>query len=98
MLNALSESFTALIGSNQVLYACEVMLSSIKAKQLFQTDSAVLLIMKSEVLLVSYFRYGQEVGKGANPNNFLTLQICEQKNEKKNTVGIEFLVFFPHTR
>jgi len=28
------------------LYACEVMLSSIKAKQLFQTDSAVLLIVK----------------------------------------------------
>jgi len=49
MLNALSVSFTALMGSNQVLYACEVMLSSIKAKQLFQTDSAVLLIVKNSV-------------------------------------------------
>ena len=31
------------------------------------------------------------------PNIFLTLQICEQKNEKKNGLGIEFLIFFPHT-
>ena len=41
MLNALSVSFTAWIGSNQVLYACGVMLSLIKARQLFQTDCAV---------------------------------------------------------
>jgi len=31
------------------------------------------------------------------PYNFLTMQICEQKSEKKNRKGIEFLVFFPHT-
>jgi len=31
------------------------------------------------------------------PNNFLTMQICEQKNEKKNTLGIEFSLFFLHT-
>ena len=30
-------------------------------------------------------------------NIFLTLQICEQKSEKKNRKGIEFLIFFPHT-
>ncbi|MAO08668.1 MAG: hypothetical protein CL596_08155 [Alteromonas sp.] len=30
-------------------------------------------------------------------NIFLTLQICEQKNEKKNEMGIEFLIFFSHT-
>lgn len=29
-------------------------------------------------------------------NNFLTLQICEQKSYKKNTLGIEYLVFFSH--
>jgi len=25
------------------------------------------------------------------------VQICEQKNEKKNGLGIEFLIFFTHT-
>ena len=39
----------------------------------------------------------KRLGLGAIPNTFLTLQICEQKNEKKNPKGIEFLVFFPHT-
>ena len=29
-------------------------------------------------------------------NNFLTLQICEQKSYKKNTLGIEYLLFFSH--
>ncbi len=30
-------------------------------------------------------------------NIFLTMQICEQKNEKKNSLGIEFSLFFSHT-
>jgi len=25
------------------------------------------------------------------------MQICEQKNEKKNGMGIEFVIFFSHT-
>ena len=29
-------------------------------------------------------------------NNLLTMQICEQKSYKKNTLGIEYLLFFPH--
>jgi len=29
-------------------------------------------------------------------NNLLALQICEQKSYKKNTLGIEYLVFFSH--
>ncbi len=29
-------------------------------------------------------------------NKFLTLQICEQKSYKKNTLGIEYLLFFSH--
>ena len=43
---------TAWMGSNQVLNACELMLSSMKDKQLFQTDSAVLLIVIVEVLFI----------------------------------------------
>lgn len=35
--------------------------------------------------------------KRISPNIILTLQICEQKNEKKNSLGIEFLIFFLHT-
>ena len=35
--------------------------------------------------------------KSKFPNNLSTLQICEQKNEKKNSLGIEFVVFFLHT-
>jgi len=31
------------------------------------------------------------------PNNLSTLQICERTNEKKNSLGIEFVVFFSHT-
>lgn len=30
-------------------------------------------------------------------NDSLTMQICEQINEKKNGLGIDFLVFFSHT-
>jgi hypothetical protein len=50
MLNELSDNFTGLIGSNHVLNACGWILSWIKAKQLFQTEIAVTLILK-----LSYF-------------------------------------------
>ena len=87
MLNALSVNFTALMGSNQVLKACEVILSSMKAKQLFQTDSAVLLIVKICVFILK--RYGQKIGDGVFPGYLLTVQICEQKSYKKNHIGVE---------
>lgn len=31
------------------------------------------------------------------PNDFLTMQICEQISEKKNGLGIDFVIFFSHT-
>jgi hypothetical protein len=31
-------------------------------------------------------------------NNLLTLQICEQISYKKNTLGIEYVVFFSHIK
>ena len=37
------------------------------------------------------------MGGGVFPNHFLTVQICEQKSYKKNKIGVELLVFFPHT-
>jgi hypothetical protein len=46
MLRALSDNFTGLIGSNQVLNACGWMLSWMNPKQLFQTEIAVTLILK----------------------------------------------------
>src|SRR5690606_31532357 len=95
MLRALSVNFTALMGSNQVLYACEVILSSMKAKQLFQTVSAVLLIVK--ICLLFFKGCGQKIGDGVFPSYFLTVQICEQKSYKKNYIRVEFLVFFSHT-
>lgn len=37
------------------------------------------------------------MGKRVFPCYFLTVQICEQKSYKKNQIGVELLVFFPHT-
>jgi hypothetical protein len=47
-------------------------------------------------VLVSY-KMSKNWRKSISSNNLLTLQICEQKNEKKNRMGIEFVVFFSHT-
>jgi hypothetical protein len=51
----LSESFTALIGSNQVLYACWVILSSINERQLFHTIAEELFIVLTQCNLLVNF-------------------------------------------
>jgi hypothetical protein len=45
MVNASPDNFIGLIGSNQVLYACGLILSCIKDRHSFQTDEAVLVIV-----------------------------------------------------